>query len=226
MTYEHSTNQHPDDDEVAAGQWDAYSVIAVSFEDDRNAYKALTVLKKLDSQRRVGVQEAVVVVRREDGHVVEKQKVKSTFLPNTAGGGLIGLLIGIIGGPLGMLIGSASGLLFGSLLDLSDVGETESALAAISSTVEVGHTSLLALVNEPNPEVIDAAMSDLGGTVLRRPVADVEAEIAAAEDAGRKAKWEAHKELARSHREHNKAAVETKLDQLKNRLSRGEKTSA
>ena len=57
-------------------------------------------------------------------------------------------------------------------------------------------------------------------------MADVEAEIAAAEDAERKAKWEARKELARSHREHDKAAVDAKLDQLKAKLSRGQKAPA
>lgn len=69
-------------------------------------------------------------------------------------------------------------------------------------------------------------MSELGGTVLRRTVGDVEVEIAAAEDVERKAKWQARKELARSHREHNKAAVDAKLDQLKVKLSRGQKTPA
>ncbi len=219
-------DQHSNNQELAAEGWGGYSVIAVSFEDDRNAYNALTSLKELDSQKRVGVQEAVVVVRGEDGQVVEKDRVESMFLPNTAGGGLIGLLIGIIGGPFGMLIGSASGLFLGSLFDLGDIEETESALGAISSTVQVGRTSLLAVVTEQSPEVVDTAMSDLGGTVLRRPVADVEAEIAAAEDAERKAKWEARKELARGHREHNKAAIDAKLDQLKAKLSRGQKAPA
>ena len=68
----------------------ASSAIAVSFEDDRNAYNALTSLKELDSHKRVGVREAVVVVRGEDGHVVEMDSVESMFLPHTAGGGLIG----------------------------------------------------------------------------------------------------------------------------------------
>lgn len=220
------TEQHSNNPELVAEGYAAYSVIAVSFEEDRNAYNALTVLKELDSQKRVGVQEAVVVVRGEDGQVVEKDRVESMFLPNTAGGGLIGLLIGIIGGPLGMLIGSASGVFIGSLFDLGDIDDTESALGAISSTVQVGRTSLLAVIDEQTPEVVDAAMSELGGTVLRRPVADVEAELAAAEEAERKAKWEARKELARSHREHDKAAVDAKLDELKAKLSRGQKSPA
>jgi hypothetical protein len=101
--------------------------------------------------------EAVVVAHGKDGQVVEKDRVESMFLPNTAGGGLIGLLIGIIGGPLGMLIGSASGFCLGSLSDPGDIDETESALGAISSSVQVGRTALLAVVSELNPEVIDAA---------------------------------------------------------------------
>ena len=219
-------DEQPNNQELVAEGWGDYSVIAVSFEDDRNAYNALTALKELDSQHRVGVQEAVVVVRGEDGQVVEKDRIGSMFLPNTAGGGIMGLLIGIIGGPLGMLIGSASGLFLGSLFDISDIDETESALGAISSTVQIGHTSLLAVVTEQSPEVIDAAMSEMGGTVLRRSVTDVEAEIAAAEDAERKAKWEARKELVRSHHEHDKAAVDAKLDALKAKLPHGQKTPA
>lgn len=177
-----------------------YSVIAVSFEEDRNAYKALTILKELDSQRQVGVQEGVVVVRGEDGQVVEEDRIAPMFLPSTTGGGLVGLLIGIIGGPFGMLIGAAGGLLIGSLFDLQDIDETESALGSISSAVTVGRTALLAVVAERSAAVIDAAMSELEGTVLRRSVDDVEAEIAAAEQAERKAKREARKSCSRGAR--------------------------
>lgn len=52
------------------------------------------------------MEEAVVVVRDEDGQLVEKDRIESTFLPATTGGGLIGLLLGIIGGPFGVLIGA------------------------------------------------------------------------------------------------------------------------
>ena len=62
------------------------------------------------------------------------------------------------------------------------------------------------MVLEQSPEAIDAAMSGIGGTVLRRPVAEVEAEIAAAEEAERTAKREARKELLRTRHEHDKAA--------------------
>jgi len=216
---------HTSSDIPAVG-FDGHSVIAVSFEDDRSAYQALTVLKQLDAQDRVGVREAVVVARGEDGQVVEKDQVDSPVLAGTAGGGLIGLLVGIIGGPLGVLLGGTYGLMVGSLFDLYEADEAESALSAISSSVKPGRTALLAVVEEQSVEVVDTAMTDLGGTVLRRAVADVEAEIAAAEEAERTAKQEARKELNRAHRERDKAAVDAKLDDLKAKLHHGQRTGS
>ena len=210
---------------TAAETFDGHSVIAVSFPDDGTAYKALTLLEELDSQHRVDVREAVVVARGEDGQIVTKDRAESSSLPGTATGGLIGLLIGIIGGPLGMLVGGTYGLFVGSLFDITDAEESDSAIGEISSSVKIGHTALLAQVDEQSPEVVDAAMADLGGTVSRRSVAVVEAEIAAAEDAERKAKHEARKELNRGRRERNKAAVDAKLDELKSKLHHGQTES-
>jgi uncharacterized membrane protein len=217
-----TTNNTPNT--TPADELDGHSVIAVSFEDDGNAYKALTLLEELASQRRIGVQEAVVVSRGEDGQVVAKDRVESSSPPATATGGMLGLLIGIIGGPLGVLVGGTYGLFVGSLFDISDADAADSALGSISSSVKVGHTALLAVVDEPNPEIVDAAMSDLGGTVARRPMAEVDAEIAAAEDAERKAKREARKELNRSRRERNQAAVDAKVEELKGKLHHGRQT--
>jgi uncharacterized membrane protein len=211
---------------TAADEFDGHSVIAVSFEDDGNAYKAMTLLEELASQHRIDVQEAVVVARGEDGQVVTKDRVESGSLPATATGGVLGLLVGIIGGPLGVLVGGTYGLVVGSLFDIYDADVSDSALATISSSVKVGHTALLAVVDEPTTEIVDAAMSDVGGTVARRPLVDVEAEIAAAEDAERTAKREARKELHRGRRERDKAAVNAKVEELKGKLHRGQQTEA
>jgi uncharacterized membrane protein len=206
------------DSQPAAETWDGQNVIAVSFEDDRNAYTALTSLKELDSQERVGVREASVVERGEDGQLQSKDSVGPSDMPATAAGGLMGLLLGILGGPLGVLIGGSYGLFVGSLFDLGELTEADSALGEISSTIKTGHTALLAVVDEQSPEVVDAAMAQAGGTVARRRLADVEAEIAAAEDAERTAKREARKELMRGRRDRDKAAIEAKVNELKAKL--------
>jgi uncharacterized membrane protein len=198
--------------------WDGHNVIAVSFEDDRNAYNAMTALKELDGQRRIGVREAVVAERGDDGQLVAKDSVGPTGMLGAAGGGLLGLLLGVIGGPLGVLVGGTYGLMVGSLFDLYELGESDSALGAISASARLDHTALLAVVDEQSPEVVDIAMSDLGGTVVRRSVAEVEAEIAAAEEAERRAKMEARKELIQGRRERDKAAVDAKIKELKGKV--------
>jgi hypothetical protein len=54
---------------------------------------------------------------------------------------------------------------------------------------------VLARVGEQTPEVVDLPMFQLGGTVLRRATYDLEAELAAAEEAQREAKRQAREEL-------------------------------
>src|SRR4051794_27076659 len=96
------------------------NVLAVNFGDDAEAYKALTLLEELDEQGQAKLTGAAVVVRGEDGRVDIKDEVGDTSYEGTATGGIVGLLIGILGGPLGVLIGGATGLLIGSLFDMDD----------------------------------------------------------------------------------------------------------
>jgi uncharacterized membrane protein len=196
------------------------NVVAVAFSEDAKAYEAVSVLKELDNERQVDLAEAAVVVRGEDGRVDTKDEIGDTDLSGTATGGIIGLIIGILGGPLGILIGGASGLLIGSLFDIDDADDAESALTDVSRSVQVGRTALLAEVSEQSPEVLDAAMERLGGTVVRRSLDEVEAEIAAAEDAQRAAKKAARKHLHEQRRAQVKENVEAKIQELKAKLHR------
>jgi uncharacterized membrane protein len=202
------------------------NVIAVTFEDDSNAYEALTSLKELESQGQIGIRGAAEVSRDETGSVLDKDEVGGDSLVGTATGGTVGLLIGILGGPFGVLIGGATGLLIGSLFDGSDADETESVLAEISKSIRVGHNALLAEVSEQSPEVIDTAMTRLGGTVLRRRSDDVEAEVAAAEHAQREAKRKARKELLHARHEKHMEHIRAKLAELMAKLHRHKKAGA
>jgi uncharacterized membrane protein len=198
------------------------NVLVVTFgedaEKDQNAYEALTDLKQLDSQGQIEISGAAVVSRDPDGRVDVKSEVGDAPYAGTASGGLIGLLIGIIGGPLGVLIGGTYGMLVGSLFDIDDVATTESVLGEISKQVQPTRTTVLAQVNEQSPEVIDTAMARLGGQVMRRPVFEVEQEIAAAQDAQLKAEREARSELRKARLEKTKDDAHAKVEELKSKL--------
>ena len=200
------------------------NVLVVSFgedpENDANAYQALTDLKQLDSQGQIKIAGAAVVTRDPDDRLDVKSEVADDPYVGTASGGIIGLLVGIIGGPLGVLLGGTYGMLVGSLFDIDDVATTESVLGEISSQVHATRTAVLAQVNEQSPDVIDTAMARLGGQIMRRPVFEVEQEIAAAQDAQRKAEREARSELRKARLEKSKADAHAKVEELKAKLQR------
>jgi uncharacterized membrane protein len=193
-------------------------VLAINFTEDSDAYEALTTLKELDQQGQVSLKGAAVVMRHEDGTIALKDEVGDIGYEGTATGGIVGLIIGILGGPIGILLGGATGLLIGSLFDLDDLDETDSVLSDVSRAVRVGHASVVAEVDEQAPEVVDTAMQRLDGKVVRRPLADVEAEIAVAEEAQRAAKAEARKQLREERREEAKEKIEAKIAELKSKL--------
>lgn len=208
---------------------DAYTpryVIAVTFPEEANAYEALSRLKDLDSRGDISVHGAAVVAREQDGKISEKDEFGEDNYEGTAGGGLIGLLIGVLGGPIGVIVGGATGVLVGSLFDQDDDDETDSVLGQISSAIRVGPPGLLADVSEPGPEAVDAVMAHLNGTVLRRKFADVEAELAKAQDAQRDAKKTARKELREARENKQKADVDAKIADLKSKLHRHKKAAA
>ena len=198
------------------------NVLVVTFgeapDNDKNAYQALTDLKQLDSQGQIKIAGGAVVTRDLDGRVDVKSEIGNDPYTGTAAGGMIGLLVGIIGGPLGVLLGGATGVLVGSLFDIDDVETTESVLSDISKQVHPTRTAVLAQVTEQSPEVIDTAMARLGGQVMRRPVVDVEQEIGAAQEAQRKAKREARKELQKARLEKHKEDAHAKVEGLKSKL--------
>jgi uncharacterized membrane protein len=196
----------------------AHNVIAVSFQENSSAYEAMSKLKELDGQGQVSVKGAAVVERDQDGHLAVKDETGDSQVQGTATGGLIGLIVGILGGPFGVLIGGATGLLVGSLFDLEDADDQESVLAEISNTVRPGQTVLLAEVSEQSDDVVDNAMAELDGHVLRRSVEDVEAEIAAADEAQRAAKREARTKLRAERRQHISDQAHAKVDALKAKL--------
>jgi uncharacterized membrane protein len=114
----------------------ANNVIEVSFQQNSSAYEALSKLKELDGRGQVSVNGAAVVERDQDGHLAVKDETQDSQMQGTATGGLIGLIVGILGGPFGVLIGGATGLLVGSLFDLEDADDQESVLAEISNAVK------------------------------------------------------------------------------------------
>lgn len=105
-------------------------IAVVTFDDNSKTYEAASKLEGRD----LGIVSAALVERDADGKVRIPESGDWDAGVATAGGSVIGLLIGVLGGPIGMLLGLTGGAAIGALVDIdrADSG-TASSSASQSS---------------------------------------------------------------------------------------------
>jgi uncharacterized membrane protein len=192
----------------------AENVVIIRFDEESKAYEALSVLKECDAAGRIELESAAVVKRQEDGELKIQDSADNVGLENTVGGSLIGMLVGVLGGPVGVLVGWGGGALIGGAFDLDRMETSDEALTVLGKAIPPETTAVIACVDEPVVEVIDAEAYKLGGELTRRSVSDVLAELSAAEEAADAAARTARHEL----REKRKAEVHENVDERVGKL--------
>ena len=187
------------------------NVIAVTFPEESKAYQALSELRQASDAGRLDLVSAAVVRRAPDGHLSVPEQEDTTGAAGTATGGL-----------LGMLMGWGAGALVGGLLDIDRAERSADVLTEFGQAVPPGQTALLAQVTEYATEVVDGQVSALGGTVYRRPVTEVVAELEAASAAAEAAQAEARRVVREQKRSERKEKLDERLASLKTRLRIGD----
>jgi uncharacterized membrane protein len=196
------------------------SVVVVGFNENAMAYEGLSKLKSLSDQQQLTARSAAVVERDENGKLQIKDSFEADTGVATTGGGLVGMLLGVIAGPYGMLLGLTGGALAGGSFELRHGDDEDEVLTQINAAINPGHTVLVAQVNEPTIEVLDKAMGDLGGVVIRKSEADVLTELDAAEDAAQAAQAAARKAIREKKMADVKEKREDRIAALKAKFSR------
>ncbi|MCU4801618.1 DUF1269 domain-containing protein [Halobacteria archaeon HArc-gm2] len=120
-----------------------------------------------DFQKRelITLEDAAVVVRKENGHAKVKQ-AHSLVGSGALGGAFWGMLIGVLflAPWLGMAVGAASGALAGKL---GDVGIDDSFIKEVSETIEPGMSALFLLTRDANIDRIQEELSDAEFTIIQ-----------------------------------------------------------
>jgi len=194
------------------------NVVVVRFTEPSKAYQALSVLKEADAEGRIGLESAAVVERTAAGELRTPESADNVGPVGTASGSLIGMLIGVLGGPVGVLLGWGSGALMGGAFDVDRAVTSDEALTVLGKAIPTGSTAVIASVEEPAVEVIDAEMYTLGGEVTRRPVDEVMGELEAAEEAADAAAGEARRVVREKRKAELHAGVDERVGKLKEKL--------
>lgn len=140
-------------------------LIVFAFDNEQNAFDVRDTLVRLQKQHLIVLEDAAVVVRKQDGKVKVKQAV-SLVGEGALGGAFWGMLIGLLfWAPwLGLVIGAAAGALGGAL---SDVGVDDNFIKEVGNTIEPGHSALFLLVRDATPDKVLHEIKSFNPTVLR-----------------------------------------------------------
>jgi hypothetical protein len=157
------------------------TIVTLRYTSLGRARGALHELKRLDRERRLQVRGATLVQRSGQGGIDAPPAARDDDGHYMPPGGTVSMLLDVLGGPLGVLSARPSEGFHGHGGGSPHEGERELALEEISRSLEPGVTLVIAEIADPDPDVLDPALASLGGTVTRRPAADVYAEVQTAE---------------------------------------------
>ncbi|MBQ9001612.1 MAG: hypothetical protein IJ087_07150 [Eggerthellaceae bacterium] len=130
-------------------------------------------------------------------------------------GGLIGTLVGILGGPMGILLGGAAGATVGIALDASDAVQNDSMLGQAAGKLFDGEVALLALVQEDDPIFFDRIFDGLDCTIIRYDAADIAQEIEEAREAQKALEKQAKESMKAQRKADRQQKVEERRASIK-----------
>ena len=140
-------------------------LIVFAFDTEDGAAKTRDALIQMQKTQLIELEDAAVVVRRQDGKVKVKQ-VTSLAGAGALGGAFWGMLIGLLffAPWLGLAIGALTGAVAGGL---SDIGVDDKFIKEVGSTIEPGHSALFLLVRKATPDKVMAELQKFSPTVIQ-----------------------------------------------------------
>jgi uncharacterized membrane protein len=198
------------------------NIVVGSFPERSKAFEALSAVKQAGKDGRVDIKQIALVERTKDGQIQVPEGKDRLEDVGLASGSLIGMLTGVLAGPVGLLLGWGTGALIGGAFDVDRESTSDTAVAELGRMLPPGGTGVIIDCSEVAYEVLDGEIGKLGGTVVRRPTSEVLAEIEAAEDAAKAAADQADRVMRDQRRKERKGKRDERLAALKTKLHIGE----
>lgn len=168
------------------------NILIATFEDESKTYQAFSEIKRAAGQGKLKIQGMTIIHRTLEGRFEVRDAAMKPF-GGAIAGGIIGSLVGILGGPLGVLLGWGAGSLIGGFRDAQELRSDQTLFQRLTENMNVGTTALVGEIEEIDRYAVDQIVRKLGGELLRRPTAEVEADVRMAEHAHDAASREAHR---------------------------------
>lgn len=195
------------------------NVIITLFNTESNTYEALSQLKqKAESLSII----ASGIIQNNQGSLEIKDGFDFTANEdNWATGGLIGGFLGVIGGPVGILLGSGLGMTIGSGFDLDDIEDHQCILIQVSKELKGNRLALITIAEESDNQLIDKLLMETGAhKIIRKSYVDVQTEIFENQELENHLAKEARAQMKQEKKAKWRAMAEAKQQELTDKLKK------
>ncbi|HEY7346798.1 MAG TPA: DUF1269 domain-containing protein [Ktedonobacterales bacterium] len=155
-------------------------VIVAAFQQEDEAEEALKRLKEAKKEQVIGIENAAVLHRDEEGKLHIKEAKDMRGGKGAAIGGVVGAVAGLLAGPL-VLAAGAGALIGGLAARLHDSGFSDERLKQLGQALTPGSSALVAVIEHTWVKDVEEMLADYGANVVTE---SIKADIAEQLEAG------------------------------------------
>ena len=192
-----------------------YNIVAAIFDVESEGYQAMSTLSRTPIIKDTSILQ-MALVKRENGALKVCDSYDSGIhtTDDMLLGGLLGSVVGILGGPVGVLLMGSYGALAGSMVDTVDALDSVSVMEKVAEKLVDGEVALILLVDESDEDEIDSKLKSFKVTIARFDAVVVAEEVEQAAEAQKEMERLARKELRAARKEERKDKLEAKKAEL------------
>jgi uncharacterized membrane protein len=192
-------------------------MLVVIFDNETKAYEGTSALRQLEREGSISVYAGAVLAKNANGTTTAKQ-VDDLDPVGTLVGTSVGALIGLLAGPVGVAVGSVSGLTLGAVSDITHARVGDDFVEEVARSLTSNKVAVIAEIDEDWTAPVDTRMEALGGLVVRRALSDVRGQMRKEQIAAMHADVAQLKEEIASANVERKAKLQARLDGLQAKI--------
>lgn len=144
-------------------------VMVASFKDEKKAMDAFKKLNELESLGDISLYDKIMVRKKKNGEF-------ETIIDDSGegwralGGMAVGGLLGVLGGPIGLVIGLYAGSIVGAMSEVSHIDFADDFIQNVEKGLDTGTVSIIAETNEEDKDFIELSLQRFGAVVWKSNV--------------------------------------------------------